>query len=287
MLKTGMIKFNLPGPLVTTAWLAEHLFHPNLVVLDATMKPIGKNQSGFIENSEVQIPNSRIFDFDTKICDRKSPLPHMMPTAEVFEHEVRTLGVNQESIIIVYDRVGVYSGPRARWMFKAMGHENVAILDGGFPTWISEERTIEEKMEKSINRGNFIAQPKSGLICNADEVESALINPEKIVLDARSPGRFSGNEPEPREGLRSGHMPNAFNIPFNVLVSNTKMLPIIELAKFFSNINPKQQIIASCGSGVTACVVALAAELVGFNNIAIYDGSWCEWGLPSSRMVVK
>lgn len=283
-----MKTLNLPGPLVSSTWLSENLFHPNLIILDASLKPANKTQSKINEDLTTQIPGTRLFDFDKKICDQDTLLPHMMPSPELFEQEVRALGINQDSCIVIYDRVGFYSGPRARWMFKVMGHDKVAILDGGFPAWISEGHVTEEIIEKENIPGRFIAQPKRHLICDADEVEAVLNDSSVAILDARSKGRFYGDEDEPRAGLRSGHMPNAINLPFNDLVLNGRILPKEELIKIFSlKVKNNQRIIASCGSGVTACIVAFAAELVGHSDIAVYDGSWSEWGIPSSRPVVK
>ncbi|AZZ35897.1 sulfurtransferase [Bdellovibrio sp. qaytius] len=274
----------LPGPLVSVTWLAENQFDPNLIVLDASIKPVGNNSSN---KSKVKIPRARTFDFDKKICDQKSILPHMMPPADLFEREVCELGINSDSCIVVYDSVGVFSSPRARWMFKAMGHDNVAVLDGGLPAWISEGHPTEECVSQEINLGNFITKPREHLFCDMDFVALALNNSSQVVLDARSAGRFSGNEPEPRPGLRSGHMPNALNIPFNDVLVDGKLRSVDELSKIFSSrIKFDQELIATCGSGVTACVIAFAAELIGYKDITIYDGSWSEWGLPSSRPVV-
>lgn len=280
------ITMKFPGPLVTSTWLAANLFHPNLIVLDASMKPVGKPNSN--PDSKVKIPGALVFDFDKKVCDQTTSLPHMMPSAEFFEQEVRALGINPDSVIIIYDRIGVYSSPRARWMFKAMGHDQVAVLDGGLPAWIAEGHATEEADEKNADLGQFNAYPRAQLFCDIDHVAAALNDPSKVVLDARSKGRFNGDEPEPRAGLRSGHMPNSLNLPFDVVQANGRMLPVSELNQIFSSlVKPNQKIIASCGSGVTACIIAFAAELAGYVDITVYDGSWSEWGMPSSRPVVK
>jgi thiosulfate/3-mercaptopyruvate sulfurtransferase len=277
----------LPTPLVTPAWLSAHLGDPGLVILDASMKPIGSVGSSSTASADVWLPNAQIFDFDTRICDRSSSLPHMMPTPEVFEKEVRALGVNQESQVVVYDKVGIFSSPRAWWMLKAMGHDAVAVLDGGLPAWIAAGLPTESGSRAVAPAGNFVARPRPSLFVDADHVATALANPAVAVLDARSEGRFQGREPEPRQGLRGGHMANAINVPFGAVQAQGHMKSAEEIAALLATkVGARERLVFSCGSGVTACTLALAAELAGYSNKAVYDGSWSEWGLPSSRPVV-
>ncbi len=265
--------------LVSVDWVADHLKSPNLIVLDASLK---------CEAGAPQIPGTRHFDFDRKICDQKNPLPHMMPTPELFEREVRLLGVNQDSIVVVYDQTGIYSSPRAWWMFKAMGHDQVAVLNGGLPAWLRAGLPVQTDTHSISTSGNFISTPRMELFCDADHVLLALDDEESVVIDARSQGRFLGNEPEPRDGLSSGHMPNAINMPFTTVLGNGRMLPIEEISSHFKSlVNPDQKLIFSCGSGVTACILAFAASLCGYKDISVYDGSWSEWGRPSALPVVK
>lgn len=283
-----MTNAKLLKPLVSVQWLADHLNDPSLVVFDASLQPVTGNSAKQNNDDGMCISGTRVFDFDKKICDTTNPLPHMMPTPKLFEREVRALGVNQNSFIVIYDRTGVYSSPRAWWMFKAMGHEQVAVLDGGMPAWISAGLPRETVNNQFVTSGNFVAQPRPEFFCDANQVESALTNPRYTVIDARSEGRFHGSEPEPRSGLRAGHMPNAINLPFMNVQSQGHMLSLEELKSIFATrVSPQQKLIFSCGSGVTACIVALAAELADYSEISVYDGSWSEWGMPSSRPVVK
>jgi thiosulfate/3-mercaptopyruvate sulfurtransferase len=209
----------------------------------------------------------------------------MMPSAADFENEIQKLGINHDSIIVAYDKDGIYSSPRAWWMFRAMGHEQVAVLDGGLPAWIQAGYETVSTLATPRGRGNFASHPQGGLFVDSKTVLQALTDPTVSVIDARSAGRFTGQEPEPRAGLRGGHMPNAVNIPHMSLLENGKMLPKSRLKSIFEKYKDKQMIF-SCGSGVTSCVDALAAEQVGFKDLAVYDGSWSEWGAPDSGLAV-
>ncbi|MEY2936143.1 MAG: hypothetical protein RL033_6892 [Pseudomonadota bacterium] len=281
-----------PAPLVSVGWLAAQLDDPDLVVLDASMMPVGVStaSSGAASSgtAEPYIPGARVFDFDQRICDPGSSLPHMLPSPELFTREVRSLGVNGASRIVVYDRLGIFSSPRAWWMFRAMGHDRVAVLDGGLPAWLHAGLGVERAACTVVAPGDFLAAPRRELFVDADHVSRALVDSSVAVLDARSAGRFLGHEPEPRPGLRSGHMPNAINVPFGAVQAQGHLRPPQELAAILSAAaGERQRLIFSCGSGVTACTLALAAEIAGYSDKAVYDGSWSEWGLPSSRPVVS
>jgi thiosulfate/3-mercaptopyruvate sulfurtransferase len=284
-----MTNAKITSSLVSAQWLADHLEDENLVVLNASMKPVIPVGNSDSPEETSCIKGARRFDFDNEIRDKNTDLPHMMPSAEFFTDEMQKLGINKDSAIVVYDYVGIFSSPRAWWMFRAMGHTQVAVLNGGLPAWEKAGFPCGRRSETvAKHRGNFVAQPQAGLFCDSAHVLEALSDPRFAVLDARSAGRFNGVEPEPRAGLRSGHMPNALNLPYTDTLQDGFMLPATELDSIFSNlVNKEQELIFSCGSGVTACVDALAAELAGYPNITVYDGSWSEWGLPSNLPVTK
>src|ERR1700752_967650 len=259
-----MTNLSIPGPLVSVHWLSEHLDADNLVILDARMPPVTPMDGGNKQEEPSYIPGARRFDFDQEIRDKNSSLPHMMPSPEVFAEEVQKLGINNDSAIIVYDQVGIYSSPRAWCMFHAMGHEQVAVLDGGLPAWIEAGyETVPQLAELPKKQGNFVSRPHGELFVDSSYVLKALKDPDFSVIDARSEGRFKGLEPEPRQGLRRGHMPNAVNIPFTSVLENGKMSSKSQLQSIFEKYGDKKMVF-SCGSGVTACVVALAAQQAGF-----------------------
>ncbi|HET7144953.1 MAG TPA: sulfurtransferase [Anaerolineales bacterium] len=284
-----MSNTKITSPLVSVQWLAEHLDSENLVILDASMKPVTLSATDSLEEDTTCIQGAMRFDFDNDIRDKNTDLPHMMPSPEFFTEEMQKLGINKTSAIVAYDRVGVYSSPRAWWMFRAMGHGQVAVLDGGLPAWKKAGFACDTQPKTSAeHRGNFIAKPQDGLFCDSADMLAALSDPGFAVLDARSNGRFKGTEPEPRAGLRPGHMPNSINLPYADVVVDGFISPRTKLDAIFSNlVKQEQKLIFSCGSGVTACITALAAELAGYSNIAVYDGSWSEWGLPSSGLPVE
>jgi thiosulfate/3-mercaptopyruvate sulfurtransferase len=272
-------------PVVPVEWLFKNLQHPDLIILDASLAKTMSNTSQSAES--LKIPNSIFFDIENVFSDHQNALPHMMLSEAAFTYEAQQLGIEKNSTIIVYDTIGVYSAPRAWWMLRTMGHENVHVLNGGLPAWKKAGYPCDSSYKQPTSKGNFTAACQPGFIVSQTEVAHALENHDHIVIDARSPGRFAGKAPEPRAGLRGGHMPGAFNIYFEELLNNDLLLDKPALEKIFEKIGPKDQpIIFSCGSGITACITALGAAVAGYNNLSVYDGSWCEWGLPSAFPVV-
>ena len=280
-----MTNIKIPNSLVSVHWLAENLDTENLVILDASVKPVTPAHNDK-QQIPVYIPGTLRFDIDHDMSDQNTSLPHMMPPPEVFTEKTQKLGINKDSAIIAYDRVGIYSSPRAWCMFRAMGHDQVAILDGGLPAWIQAGYETVPTLSTPRERGDFTFQPQGELFVDSNYVLQALKDPTISVIDVRSEGRFKGLEPEPRAGLRGGHMPNAVNIPFTSVLENGKMLSKPKLESIFDKYKGKKMIF-SCGSGVTACVVALAAEQAGQKNLQVYDGSWSEWGQPDSGLPVE
>ena len=280
---------NIPSSIVSTDWLEKGIGASDLVLLDSSVPPVVPDY--FSVNRDEQfsvIPGARRFDYDKVVCEPNSFLPHMMPTRDLFEEEVRKLGINTTSTVIVYDDVGLYASPRAWWMFRAMGHERVAVLDGGLPKWLSENRVVSEKFSEA-STGDFVAELKQDLFCDFEVVLKGLNSPNCVVLDARSERRFKGLDPEPRPGVRSGHMPNAKNLPFPEVLNGGLLKSVSELREIFMNLSlgHQNEIITSCGSGITACILTLAADVAGFSNLSVYDGSWAEWGLPGKLPVVS
>lgn len=263
--------------------LAAMLDAPDVVVLDASWYMPADQRDPDAEFAAGHIPGARRFDFDKAVADTTSPLPHMMPTPEAFEAAARALGISNTTRIVVYDGAGIFAAPRAWWMFKAMGHQDVAVLDGGFRAWTASGGAVETGPQAPTAAGDFTARPDPSRIADADAVKADLASGSRQVVDARGAPRFEGAQPEPRAGLRSGHMPGARNLPFNQILEDGRFKSPEAIRAMYAQagLGPDKPIIASCGSGVTAAVLALGAEVAGMAPIAVYDGSWSEWGQES------
>ena len=265
-------------PTVSVNWLQQNVKQPNLVILDATMKKVSWEKNEF-ENSNKCIPNARFFDIKNIFSNTSSTFPNTMLSADEFEEQAQLLGISKETAIVVYDTIGIYTSPRVWWMFKSMGHDNIAVLDGGFPEWISNDFPTEIETKFKGERGDFEAIYHSDYFSNKDDVLHTVSDKTKVIIDARSEDRFLGTTPEPREGLRSGHIPTSLNLHYDDLLVNGKLRDNEYLQRKFQEIiNKEDEVIFSCGSGITACILALGAELSGYKNGSVYDGSWTEWG---------
>lgn len=276
--------------LVSTEWLAERLHTPGLKVVDATwyMPNSASNaQSLFVER---HLPGAVFFDIDA-IADLTTPLPHMLPPADQFQRQMGALGIGGNDSVVVYDAHGLMSAARAWWMFRAFGHASVAVLDGGLPAWQREGRPLEAGAARPVE-SVYRTRPQRRLVSTREDVQAALAMGSAQVVDARAASRFDGQAAEPRAGLRSGHIPGSHNLPFSRLLdpSSGLVLPPAALRQAFeeAGVNPNATTICSCGSGITACVLALALHRIGNTCVSVYDGAWAEWGsLPDLPVATR
>jgi thiosulfate/3-mercaptopyruvate sulfurtransferase len=264
--------------LISTEALRAVLGEPGLVVIDASWYMPADKQDARANFAATHVPGARFFDLDAA-SDQASLLPHMLPGAKDFAASMAVLGVSNASRVVVYDQLGLFSAARLWWMLRVFGHEQVLILDGGLPGWMAAGFATEAGAA-AVAPGAFTAVYRPELVRSGDEVLANIATKTAVVLDARGAPRFKGAVPEPRPGLRAGHMPGARNLPFGELLVGGKLRAGAELrAKFAAlGVSGDQNVIASCGSGVTACIIALALHEAGLNEAAVYDGSWAEWG---------
>jgi thiosulfate/3-mercaptopyruvate sulfurtransferase len=277
-----------PKTLVSTAWLARHLKDPDLRVIDASWYLPAMGRDGRAEYAAAHIPGARFFDID-EIADTRSSLPHMAPPAEKFISRMRAMGIGDGHQVVVYDGMGLFSAPRVWWTFRLMGKQDVAVLDGGFPRWRAEGHPIED-MPPVLRDRHITVQRQAGLVKDVTQVAQAAKLGDHAIIDARPAGRFRGDQPEPRPGLRAGHIPGSVNLPWDGLLNpDGTMKPPAALRATFAaaGVDLSKPAITTCGSGVTAAILSLALERVGHRDHALYDGSWAEWGSYGDLAVAR
>jgi thiosulfate/3-mercaptopyruvate sulfurtransferase len=276
------------NPFVTPEWLAARIDDPNTVILDATLPPVGvtppvDTRARYLAQ---HLPGAVFFDIDA-LSDHASPYPHMLPTPEAFAQSMSTLGISDTSTIVIYEQQGIFSAPRARWMLRTFGAENVYLLDGDLQAWTAAGLPTESGPVQRAT-ATFAAKLAPSAVQSLSQLKQSIANRQQI-LDARSVGRFTGTAPEPRAGLSSGHMPGATSVPFTELVENGHLKTAAEIRDLFAakHVDLQQPITTTCGSGVTAAVIALGLEIAGATQISLYDGSWAEYAQQADSIIEK
>ena len=274
--------------LVSTMWLEDHLGSPDIAIIDASWHLPAAKRDAKAEFAAARIPGAQFFDID-EIADTTSNLPHMLPSAEKFSSRMRRMGIGDGKKVIAYDSAGLFSAARAWWTFRVFGHDDVAVLDGGLPKWKAEGRPLDEEPPLKPQERHFTARYQSMMVRDKSDVAAAIRGGSAQIADARSPARFRGDEPEPRPGVRAGHMPGARNVHYATLLKPDGTLQSAEeIATVFktAGVDVTKPVITSCGSGVSAAILTLGLTLAGARDHALYDGSWTEWGGAPDTAVV-
>ena len=278
---------NPSDPLVSTAWLEAHLDAPDVRIVDCSWFLPGIERDPRAEYAATHIPGAVFFDID-EISDLDSPYPHMLPSTVKFSARVRKLGLGDGARIVTYDSSGIMGAARVWWTFRAMGHEDVVVLDGGLPKWLAEGRPVEDRVPL-VGERHFTARLSGDLVHDISQMRRVVESGRAQIIDARPAGRFTGETPEPRRGLKSGHMPGAFSVPASTLLTAPGVMKSADaLRDLFegAGVDLRKPMVTTCGSGITASLLALALARMGRARVPVYDGSWAEWGAQSDTPVV-
>lgn len=270
------------GPIVNVEWLYQN--RSEVKIIEAKMKPIGASDDW---ETGQKLPGAVLMDINEDFSRTDTDLPHMMPSPAYFSEAAANLGLNAEDILVIYDQTGTYASPRGWWMMRAMGHEKTFVLDGGIRAWMAKGYETEMAQWPALAKGNFEAKLQNELLYLKEDVLAVLDKKTHTIMDARSQGRFDATAPEPRAGLIGGHIPGSACLPFQQVQNGWYMKTAEELKEIFAQFELHQTLLMSCGSGVTASILALAAEIAGYKNAAVYDGSWAEWGMPSEQLPIE
>jgi len=281
------MSLKISSPKVKAKWLYHHLEDENLIIFNATIPKVTDKENLSLKES-YKIKGAVFFDIKNTFSDKEAAFPNTILSPEKFQDKAQEIGVNNNSCIIVYDEIGIYSSARVWWMFQLMGFTNIAVLDGGFPAWKSKDYPVEQKHLINLNKGDFKSFYQPDKIKFTKDVLENIKNKGSIVVDARSKGRFYATEPEPRNDIRGGHIPSSVSLPYSEILDHQYLKSYEDLKTIYQDLNKlNKPFIFSCGSGITASVLALGAEIAGVKKYAVYDGSWTEWGSTNHLQIEK